>query len=331
MESKLYTKQQVIEFINAGNVMLLSGSANALKDLPKGKWIAGTTPYCMDNVGKCEEEMIFVDDFTQIAKQSKIEVYDKDTIKNIAINGYKNGVVFLVLPIETDVYYTFSDNSLSYEGIFDNPVVGYVACMKMEDYGKIKPETACGIDGKLTEDKAVALYIELPNDLAARAEIINLDTIDYDTSVIVFPKTGFIQSDCTIDGKPGNIAQYLENVIKPKVGNYSQLITSQNGALINRDVKVVDVNKGEVSFFSSAYAGDEYRMVKNGADYFKMFNETLADKRSEVAACFSCVSYFFGGNFLGKHVSKNGIYAFGEIAYQLLNKTIVTLEIDKVG
>ena len=32
----------------------------------------------------------------------------------------------------------------------------------------------------------------------------------------------------------------------------------------------------------------------------------------------------------GKSIIQNGCYAFGEIAYQLLNKTIVTLEIDRM-
>ena len=62
MNNKLFTKSEVINLINAGHVMLLSGSDKALKGLPKGKWIAGTTPYFMDGIGKVDEENIFVDD-----------------------------------------------------------------------------------------------------------------------------------------------------------------------------------------------------------------------------------------------------------------------------
>jgi len=330
MENKLYSKQEVIDFINQGRVLLLSGSEKALSDLPAGKWISGTTPYFMDTVGKINEDMIFVDDFTLIAKNAKVATYDKNSIKDIAVHGFQNGFIVVTMPIETDVYYEFSNYSLEYESIFNNPVVGYVSCMKLEDYGKVKSKTGSGINGKLSEELASVLYVELPDHLAARAEIINLDTIDESTPEIVFPKNGFVQSDCTIDGKSGNISEYFENVVKPKLGGYTQLITSQNGALINRDPKVVNVKTGETSFYSPIYAGDVYHLVKNGLNYRQLFNEKLKAKHADIAACISCVSYFFGGNFMGSNIVKNGVYAFGEIAYQILNKTIVTLEIDNV-
>ena len=72
MTNKIFTKQEVINLINAGHVMLLSGSDKALSNLPKGKWVAGTTPYFMDGTGKVDEENIFVDDFTDIAKNAKV-------------------------------------------------------------------------------------------------------------------------------------------------------------------------------------------------------------------------------------------------------------------
>ena len=331
MGNRLYTKQEVIDFINNGRVMLLTGSKKALSDLPKGNWIGGTSYYFVDTVGKeGSDDKIFVDDFTLVAQNCKTAVYDETNIKDIAKNGFKNGFVVVVLPIDSKVYYTFANNALSYEKMFNNPVVGYISATKMEDYGKKSPMTATGIDGKLTNSLASVLYIELPDFLAARAEIENFDTIDTKSPKIVFPKDGFVQSDCIIDGKPSNIAEFFEYTIKPRLGGYTQMITSQSGALINRDVKIVDTKKGEVTFFSPVSAGDEYYLVDNGADYLSMFNRSLGSKRCDVLTCFSCVSYFFGGKFEGKSVCKNGIYAFGEIGYQLLNKTIVTLEIDKV-
>ncbi|MBQ5549977.1 MAG: hypothetical protein IIT32_02845 [Bacteroidales bacterium] len=334
MTNKIFTKQEVINLINAGHVMLLSGSDKALSNLPKGKWVAGTTPYFMDGTGKVDEENIFVDDFTDIAKNAKVEVFDTADVHNIAKHGYDNGFIVMSLPIDTEIYFEFSNKSLEYEGIYNNPLVGFVACCNFNDYGnfgQLKTFVGAGNYGQLFHNKAVALYVELPDNITARAEIINLDTIDYSTPKVVFPKTSFFQSDCTIDGKPGNIAEYMEKYVKPRMGGngYTQMITSQNGALINRDPKVVDLAKGTTSFFSPAYAGDEYYLVKPGNDYLAMFNEALKAKKSEIVACFSCISYFFGGSFEGKSIIKNGCYAFGEIAYQLLNKTIVTLEIDR--
>ncbi|MCR5455804.1 MAG: hypothetical protein K6F33_12525, partial [Bacteroidales bacterium] len=263
MSNKLYKKQEVVELIKAGHVMLLSGSDKALTGLPKGKWIAGTTPYFMDGVGKIDEENIFVDDFTTIAKDAKVEVLDTASIHEIATKGYGNGFIVMTIPIDTEIYFEFSNKSLEYEGIYNNPLVGFVACCNFNDYGNfgsLKTFVGAGNYGQLFRNKAAALYVELPDNMTARAEIINLDTIDESTPKVVFPKTSFVQSDCTIDGKPGNIAEYMENYVKPRMGGkgYTQMITSQNGALINRDPKVVDVQKGTTSFFSPAYAGDEY-------------------------------------------------------------------------
>ncbi len=329
MENKLYTKSEVINFINQGKVMLLSGSEKAISGLPNGKWIAGTTPYFMDGVGVQDEEKIFVDDFTDYAQNVKIKMLDSNNIQTIATEAFGNGFVVIVLPIESDVYYTFSANSLNFDGIFDNPVVGYVSCCNINMISNPKTFVASGLDGKVVNDKAAVLYVELPDSMTARTEIMNFDTIDETTPVVVFPKTSFVQSDCLIDGKPGNISDYLENVVKPKIGGYTQFITSMNGALINRDPKVVNTETGETSFYSPVYKDDKYQLVKPGKDYAKAFNDNLNAKTAPVVAAFSCISYFFGGNFIGKHISKNGVYAFGEIAYQLLNKTIVTLEIEK--
>ncbi|MCQ2251816.1 MAG: hypothetical protein MJZ61_00045 [Bacteroidales bacterium] len=327
MKNKLYSKEEVIEFIKQGRIMHLCGSEAMLEGLPKGNWIAGMTPYFMDTVGKICENKIYVEDFSLIAEEVKIAEFDETNIHEIAKNNtYKNGFILMILPLESPVYYTFSNHSLEYENIYDNPVVGYVSSCLLEDYGKVRPKVSTGANPELSDEKAVAMYVKVSDKLRVRAEIMNFDTIDYSTPALKFPKTSFNQSDCLIDGKPGNIAQYLEEV-KAKIGHYPQLITSQNGALVNRDIKTVDVNKGVASYFSPAYENDEHYTVKPNANYLRAFNDNLK-KKTDVIACFSCTSYFLLGDFEYQHIDYNGVYTFGEIGYQLLNKTIVTLEFD---
>lgn len=353
MKNKLYTVEEVTKFINEGKILLLSGSDKTLASLPKGKWIAGTCPYVMNDIGtinadgygakgKYDEkagpyvvdpsakpsDLIFVDDFTDYAEDVKIEELDASNINEIATRSFENGFTVVTFPMEADVYVEFANNSLTYENIFNNPVVGYVSGCLFEDIGRVRPKTASGLTAKLTDKYAAVMHIKLPAGKIARSEIMNFDTPNPDSPKIVFPKTSFVQSDCIVDGKPGNIADVLEG-IKAKIGYYPQLITDMNGAHINRDVKTVDVEKKEVSFFSPAYEGDEYVRVKENDNYQKCFNEQLAKKKN-VIACFSCASYFMAGKFEGKKIDFNGVYAFGEIGYQLLNKTIVTLEIDEI-
>lgn len=327
MKNKLYTREQVIEFIKEGRVMHLCGSEQILSGLPKGQWIAGMTPYFMDSVGKICNDKIYVDDFSHFAEDVEITMMDESEIHEIATrNRFQNGFIFVILPLESPVYYEFSLHSLEFDKIYDNPVVGYVSSCLFENYGKEKPKVAVGNDTVLTNEKAAVMYIKMSDRLRVRAEIINLDTIDKDSPTIKFPKTSFVQSDCLIDGKQSNIAHYLAEV-KSKIGHYPQLISSQNGALVNRDIKFVDTERGIVSFFSPAYETDLYYLVRQNDNYQLAFNQNLKDKR-DIIACFSCTSYFLLGDFQYKNINFNGVYTFGEIGYQLLNKTIVTLEID---
>ena len=327
MKNRLYTKEQVVEFIKQGRVMHLCGNEETLKDLPKGNWVAGMTPYFMDSVGKICDNKIYVDDFSFIAEECEMATFDEKDIAEIAKrNKYSNGFIFVVLPIDSQVYFTFANHSLEYENIYDNPVVGYVSSVLLEEYGKKQSKVAVGSEGVLHGDKAAVMYVKVPERLRVRAEIMNFDSIDDTTPSLKFPKTGFKQSDCLIDGKPGNIASYLE-AVKTRIGHYPQLITSQNGALVNRDIKSVNVTTGEAVFFSPAYESDIYYLVKPNNDYLATFNRRLG-RKTDVIACMSCTSYFLQGDFEYRHIDFNGVYTFGEIAYQLLNKTIVTLEVD---
>lgn len=329
METRLYTTSEVASFIQEGRVMLLTGMENALRKLPKGKWIGGTSPYFMDTIGKVNDDLIMVDDFTDCAKNVAFDHFDDETIGNLFEHQYANGFTVLVLPFDSAVHKAFANRALhDIPGMFDNPLVGYVSCCHLEDFGKAKTYTVFGADGELSESQAVAMHVELNDGLVARTEIMNFDVIDETTPTIVFPKTSFVQSECTIDGKPANVVDYLLEYRKQR-GQVVPLIARCGGALINRDIREIDEVNKTVSFFSPAEKGDEYRMSKPNGDYQKLFNEGLSQK-SNVAACFSCTSYFGGGQFEGKSINQNGVYAFGEIGYQLLNKTIVTLEIDKM-
>lgn len=330
MERKLYTKEEVVRFIKDGRTLVLSGDESILEQLPAGNWIGGTTPYFMDkSKGICTRDRIFVDDFTDIAEEYKIEQFTVDSIKDVAQSSFTNGFTVLILPFEAPVYFEFADNSLTYDNIFDNPVVGFVTGFNFDDMGRATAKVFNGETGEISEDKAVALHIELPEHKVARAEILNLDTVLPDSDQIVFPKTSFVQSDCTINGKPSNIAEYLTE-IKYKENAPRPLIADTNGALINRDIKDIDLANKQVTFFSPAYKGDTYFLTNVITNYQSLFNKRLEDLESEAVYTSICVSYYLLGEFENKKINIEGAFAFGEIAYQLLNKTLVLLEIDTI-
>lgn len=330
MERRLYSKEEVINFITQGKTMVLSADESVLSQLPIGKWIGGTTPYFMDKTeGVCSNDLIFVDDFSDVAIDSTIEVFSNENIKNIAQNSFENGFTVLILPDESSVFNEFALNSLTFDNIFNNPVVGFVSGYDFNNMGKVKAKVVNGSNKEMYEDKAVAIHISLPTNKIARTEILNLDTIQTNSDVIVFPKTSFVQSDCTINGKEANIAEYL-TAIKYKEKAPRPLIANTNGALINRDIKDIDTNKKQVTFFSPAYEGDSYYLTKIIDNYQDLFNERLKELQKDAIYTSICVSYYLLGSLEGKKINTVGAFAFGEIAYQLLNKTLVLLEIDNV-
>ncbi len=330
MERKLYTKNEVIDFISKRKTMVLSADETILTQLPKGNWIGGTTPYFMDKTaGTLSKEMIFVDDFSEIAIDSKIELFTEKQISDICRNSFENGFTVLILPLGADVYTNFGLNSLEYEHIFKNPVVGFVAGFDFDDLGKAQAKVISGQDLDLVSDKAVAIHIQLPTNKIARAEIFNLDTIQPNSVEIVFPKTSFTQSECTINGIKANLAEYLTQ-IQYKEKAPRPLIANTNGALINRDIKNIDLENKEVSFFSPLYEGDTYYLANIINDYQADFNERLKELENKPVYCSICVSYYLLGNLENKNINIEGAFAFGEIAFQLLNKTLVFLQLDTI-
>lgn len=330
MERKLYTIEEVKNFIAKGCQMVLNADEEALKQLPKGNWIGGTTPYFMNtDKGVFSKDLIFVDDFTNVGVDFKIEEFDVGTMPQIANNSFKNGFTVLILPFEKEVYHEFAYHSLSYDGIFNNPVVGFVAGCDFDLLETAEAKVVNGLSNELSSDKAIALHVKLPGNKIARTEILNLDNIQPDSDTIVFPETSFTQSNCLINGKDTNIAEYLDEI------GYIQkaprpLIASTNGALINRDIKVINTEKKEVTFFSPVYEGDEYFLTDIITDYERLFNQRLEEIKQKSFYTSICVSYYLLGQLEGKKINTVGAFAFGEIAFQLLNKTLVLLEIDDV-
>ena len=328
MERKLYTIQEVEKMLTQNKKLLLSADEAVLDKLPQGDWIGGTIPYFMaQNGGRFSTDKIFVDDFTEYGIDFKFEKYTKDNINTIAENSYKNGFVALILPVDTPILSSFSINSLHYKDIFKNPVVGFVAGMCIDDYGK---KTAIVYFGKNTEklyDNGVAIHVKLPPNKIARAEIINVNTIDRKSAKLKFPKTSFHQSDCFVNGKKTNLIDYLQKIKYPKG---LPIIADYHGALINRDFNHIDYKKREALFFAPVSSNEVYYLVKPIKNYDIKFEEMLVPEQENLAYSCACISYYIIGSLQNKKIGFVGAFTYGEIAYLLLNQTFVNLFIDKI-
>jgi len=263
--------------------------------------------------------------YEDIAVNYRIEKYGVDNIHTIASTSYTNGFVVVIIPSGCPTLETFAMNSLSYERILDNPIVGYVSGYDLNITGQ-SAKVISGTNLETLSDGAVALHIELPNNMTARVEIINPNTINTESPIFVFPESSFVQSECLINGQKAYLADYLVSIKHPTNG--LPLMANYNGALINRDVMQINAKEGFVSFFAPLFSDEEYQFAKPITDYLEAFQRVLQIDRSKALYSCLCVSFYLLGNLENKKVNVDGPFTFGEIAYQLLNQTAVYLVID---
>ena len=187
------------------------------------------------------------------------------------------------------------------------------------------PVTVNGTTGEAYPDRAVALHLEIPENKSATVNIINIFEQDGDSPIIEFTGEGFSAVKCLADGKEVVFADYIaENNIDtklPLVGNYS-------GSGVNISFKSIE--NGVVNFYAPVFTGIKYRIAKNISDYEKEFNSFITGYNNvNVVFSCNCILNFLYGGLEGKSIDVfAGPITFGEIAYQLVNQTLVYVVVE---
>jgi hypothetical protein len=308
--------------ISEGKLLHIAATEELLRKLPKGNWIGGSTEYFVEECGGIVTDnqlSVEVLDFAEY----KFGVYDCDTIKNVASDGYENGLTILIIPFNSGVHTEYAGNAPTYDDMFIKPVVGWISGLNLGKSGQT-PIAVNGFTGECFADKAVALSVAVEGGKRADIKIVNIFDEDDSSPVIRFEKDGFSALKCTVDYEEINFAEYIdENAIDtnlPLVGDYS-------GMGVNVSVKSIE--DGVVNFYAPVFADIDYRFAKEIPDYEAAFAAKLAEIESKdsVFAC-NCILNFLYGNLEGKKI--DGLYGaitFGEIAWQLLNQTLVYVTI----
>ncbi len=325
MEGSLKTCEQVVKMINEKKVLLLAGDESQLDKLPDGNWIAGTIPYFMSTEGsKFSKDMIHVIDVTDLQQGFKIATYDEKNIKNIVSDEFDNGFTILILPALQPVWQEYALNSPEYENIYMNPIVGWVSGTEFSEFGKATPKTFKG--NAKSETKGVAMHVKLPENLVARAEILNLYKPG-NGDIITFPNKGFDSSVCIVNGKKQSLYDYFISIDAderlPMVANYSGAHINA-GSIWNREAKTA-------TLFAPVFPNVNYRIAQSAnIDYEKEFEKRMAVEGSQniIFSC-NCLMNYFTFGLEGKILKGvNGPITFGEIAYHVLNQTFVYLIVE---
>ena len=309
---------ETAKMISTGKLLHIAGTENLLKKLPKGNWIGGSTEYFMtQDGGKITNGQFFVTEFPY--DNYIIRVYDENSIQSIAVNAFDNGFSIVILPFDSDIHKIYADKAPEFDDMFIKNIAGWVSGVNLGVSG----QTPIAVNGQTREcyaSKAVVLHISVPDDKLVNIGIVNIFGQDENSPTIEFADEGFSAKTCLVDGKEAVFADYIaENNINtkfPLVGEYS-------GAGINISFK--EIKDGVVNFYAPVFPGIKYKTAKAITNYEDEFHNRLKNlKDTQAVFSCNCILNFLYGELKGKHIeSFFGPITFGEVAYQLVNQTLV--------
>lgn len=327
MNKVLFNVDEVKEKIAQGKKLILAGDESLLKELPKGQWIAGTSPYFMgENGGICDKERIFVNELPSWITNINISHYDETNIADIYKDGPDNGFTILIIPAFSSTHFSFALNAPKYDNFAQCPLIGWIAGVDLNDVGKVKPKVISGAENSFIENGAVALHASLPSNKYAEINILNIFT-QGSGDTIVFPEDGFSAVEAMINGQKWNFAEYIS---QNKIDTKLPLVADYCGAMINTSFQSVDQAAKKVNFYAPVFKGMEYKLADPVGDYVTSFCQKMPSESSDkiVFAC-NCILNYLYSELEGKHTGDvTGPFTFGEIAYQLLNQTMAYVAIE---
>lgn len=319
--------EETKELINKGKVLLIAGVEELLNQLPMGNWIGGTIPYFMDQEGgKLSRETLFVNVLPDFCKPREIKFYDKKTISMIPKDYPSNGASFVIVPGLSQLHQEFANNVGSLKGIYNRPLIGWVSGVELDEIGKVTPKVYSGTQAQSSDEQIIVMHIDLHEDYYAEVDIINLFE-QGNGDEILFTQDGFRIKEAFINGELQNFSKYLK---EKQIDTQLPLVANYSGAMINTSFQLVDHELEEVQLYAPVFEGVVYKLATPLSNYELDFKAVL-DKQ-EIRPVFSCnciLNYLYAGLEGKKTGEFVGPITFGEIAYVLLNQTMVFLEFKK--
>lgn len=325
----LHSLEEVTGKIEEGKTLLLAGDRSVMDSLPKGNWIGGTIPYFMgDEGGVITKDQILVEELSDVNKLDAISTYGPGDLASIPKDYPDNGVSYIILPVFSEVHGLFAKDVMTYDGIFSSPLVGWVAGCHLDDFESQKPKVYNGVTGETHEDRCIIMHVSLPDDTYAKVEIVNIFEDVEDADIINFPSDGTVVNECQVNGETTSFADYLAT---KKADTQLPLIGDFMEAKLNIAFQSIDEETKDVSLYAPVFKGIDYKLSKPMESYAKAFTEKL-DVLTDLDPVWSCncVLNFLYGELEGKSTGNiTGPMTFGEIAYVLLNQTMVYVTYEK--
>lgn len=322
----MYDVAEVAAMIAAGKRLILAGCEEALDRLPRGRWIAGTTPYFMtaEDGGIVDRERLFVHPLPDIAEITWQGLLDAAALPTFAEKGAENGFTILILPGGSDIAALYAVEGPGWPRLYDRPVTGWVSAVAVERLGIETPKVYDGETGTKSDADAVVLHVALPDTHYAAVDIVTLFEPG-DGPELTFDTTGFDTDDLRVDGVPTRLR---DHVVAAGVDLRLPMIADYNGAMVN--VALSPRPDGSLQAFAPTFTDTVYRFARPVADIPAQLASIAPSDGPAPAFSCNCICNWQYGELEGKRTgSFTGPVTFGEIAYILLNQTLVYLTIER--
>jgi hypothetical protein len=324
----LLKTDEVKVLIGKGKTLFLAGDEALLGQVPKGRWIGGTIPYFMSESGGIEtEDKIFVTEAPDCAEDITINFYDEKQLENIPADAPENGFSFIIIPAGSNVHVSYAQNAPNYKNIFMKQIIGWISGVNLANLGKATAKVFNGLTGEKSDAKACVMHLRLPPDRIAEINIINLFK-QGDGDLIQFDTEGFSIRDGIINGKQQNFADYI---LSHNIDTRLPLVANYCGAMVNVSIQEVNKEKKVVNLYAPVFKNVDYKIAFPVKNYESEFLKLLPKEGVSPSFSCNCILNYLYSELKGKKTGNLiGPITFGEIAYQLLNQTLVYLEVKKV-
>lgn len=325
MKNEFLTPAEAAERIRAGAVMSIAGSAELMAGLPKGAWIGGSTVYFVTQEGgRTDREHLFCTTFPEGSSAVARHLSAED-LPSLADGYVDGGVTLIIIPAFSKAHARFAEDGSSYANLFDQPLLGWISGVHLDDIGRVAPSVVDGATGAPHGDGAVLLHVTLPAGAGTKLDIVNIFEQGTDPALsFTFPEAGFAARKAVVNGQEVDFAAYIS---EKGVDTRLPLVANYAGSLINASFRSVDTAAGEVQFYAPVFPGIEYRVAAPQGDYAGTFARVSGTGGEEQLSC-NCILNFLYGELEGQSTGGfTGPVTFGEVAYVLLNQTLVKLDV----
>lgn len=325
MQGKLISVEEAAEIVQSGRPLAIAGDLTALQRLPRGAWIGGTIPYFVGEAGgRQSRDLVFVQEL-QPAHGATVTAYGTADIAKIATDARDDELTVLILPGMSDIHLAYAKDARGYPDMFLKPIVGWIAGCHLDDLGKVRPAVIDGATGSVYTDRGVALRVRLPEGSLANVRIANLFR-QGDGDTFAFPDDGFSADECLVNGQRASFYDYVKG---KQIDLQLPLVADYNGAQINTSFQGFDDANRRVLLYAPVFRDVEYRLAAPVGAYHQAFAAVAAEvQATEPTFACNCILNYLYGSFEGQPaVGFRGPMTFGEIAWQLLNQTMVYVEV----